>query len=754
MVSLAHALRSFHSGALSRDALFAEIDRILEGGRASRNWLLETLDRENTQVPLPPDVHNAVRARIERAENRGHDAHNTSSQDTAGEFVDPDESFTRLATNLPFEGPTATEIADGLRPLARSKDRHAALLSPGDDLVKGTGDVLNGRFILEERIGAGGMSSVYKALDRRRLEANDRNPYVAVKVLNVEFRARPDSLIALQREAKKSQSLAHPNIVRVYDFDRDGTTVYMTMEYLAGEPLAKRLRAPNFTGMDPTDAMRILEAMANALAFAHDNCIVHADFKPGNVILTTSGQVKVIDCGIARAFQRPDATDQEMTRFDPGSLGALTPTYASPEMLEHQEPDPRDDIYALACITYEMLTGRHPFGRMMATEARDGGLVLERRPKLSRRQYRALKSALAFDRQKRTPTVRQFLSDIRPEPRLSGSFALYKVGRVAAALVVAGAGAYYLTGVMHQTDAPSSVGAGSAAPMIGSQIKSVELAGLEQPEEPPATKPPAAAAAKTKPAAAAVAASTPAAGETLAAVTKPPPVPDVASVRSLLQGIPCSAIDVSVSNGAVALRGFLSDGYGAKRLEQNLKALRGVKSVVTDLVGVSADKCPIIDLYAPYWIKNRGLERSASIKIRSRDAAIFEGEPLVVDISTPAYESYVNVDYYALDGTVVHMVPNPHLRNNQAPANYRATLGDLGEWKASAPFGSEMVVLLITPRPLFDVQRGEYENERDYLAALDQRLERIAKESGKQQVAADFVMIDTKPKPATERRRN
>src|SRR5690606_39060281 len=133
-----------------------------------------------------------------------------------------------------------------------------------------------------------------------------------VKVLNVEFRARPDSLIALQREAKKSQSLAHPNIVRVYDFDRDGTTVYMTMEYLAGEPLAKRLRAPNLTGMDPTDAMRILEAMANALAFAHDNCIVHADFKPGNVILTTSGQVKVIDFGIARAFQRPDATDQEM----------------------------------------------------------------------------------------------------------------------------------------------------------------------------------------------------------------------------------------------------------------------------------------------------------------------------------------------------------------------------------------------------------------------------------------------------------
>ena len=85
------------------------------------------------------------------------------------------------------------------------------------------GDVLNGRFVLEERVGSGGMSTVYKALDRRKLEADDRNPYVAVKVLNVEFRSHPQSLIALQREAKKSQSLAHPNIVRVYDFDRDGT---------------------------------------------------------------------------------------------------------------------------------------------------------------------------------------------------------------------------------------------------------------------------------------------------------------------------------------------------------------------------------------------------------------------------------------------------------------------------------------------------------------------------------------------------
>lgn len=756
MVSLAHALRSFRSGALSKDALFEEIDRLLDGGRASKNWLLETLDRENTEMPLPPDVHEAVLAKIQRVENAADNAQadpasiGNGNGDGQG-YVDPDESFTRLATSVYFEGSTATEVAaEAWHPQDRAHPDAVAQPRLDKDYIKGTGDVLNDRFVLEERIGSGGMSSVYKALDRRKLEANDRNPYVAVKVLNLEFRARPDSLIALQREAKKSQSLAHPNIVRVYDFDRDGTTVYMTMEYLAGEPLAKILRSPNFTGMDPAEAMRILEAMCSALTFAHDNCIVHADFKPGNVILTATGQVKVIDFGIARAFQRPDEADQEATRFDPGSLGALTPTYASPEMLEHQEPDPRDDIYALACITYEMLTGRHPFGRMQATEARDGGLELERRPKLSRRQYKALKSALAFERQLRTPSVRQFLNEIRPEPEVSVPIPLYKVGKAAAALVIGGVGLYYLTsGLLHRPPDTGKMGADNLAAVTEARKHTSEIAGLENnAAEVAALQPAAGATSGSVPVAAKEISTTPAATEDkLAMVTQPPPALSAAAVRAILQRIPCSAIDASVSNGAVSLQGYISESLGAKRLEQALSGLQGVKSVTTSkVVGVSADQCPIIDMYAPYWVSNRGRQHSASIKTRSGSNTIVAGQPLVVNITTPGYESYVNVDYYSLDGNVVHMLPSSRASNNQAPANYKATLGDLGEWRISEPFGKEMVVLLVTPRPLFNIHRAEYESDSAYLAAVNEQLERMAKEAGKDKVAADFVMIDTQPK--------
>jgi serine/threonine protein kinase len=745
MASLAHALRSFRSGALSGDELFAEVDRILEGDRANAKWLLETLDEENTKVPLPPDIHQAVRSRIEQA-----------AGGSAG-FVDPDLSRTRLATSLfvsPSQPPAAEPAGTDARAVVAAGAGVARM--PEVERIKGTGDVLNGRFVLEECIGSGGMSTVYKALDRRKLEADDRNPYVAVKVLNVEFRAHPDSLIALQREAKKSQSLAHPNIVRVYDFDRDGSTVYMTMEYLSGKSLAQILRAPGFKGLAHEEAVRILESIAKALAFAHDNGIVHADFKPANVIMTETGQIKVIDFGIARAFQKPDDTDMEATRFDPGSLGALTPTYASPEMLEHREPDPRDDIYALACITYEMFTGRHPFGRMQATEARDAGLEPERRKTLTRRQWKVLKSALAFDRDKRTPSVRRFLQDIRSGGRPSRPVSLV-AGSIAVLVLAGGAAAYYY--VKPNLGLP---------PISGVLSETVEQASLQVHEPPPAAAAGQAeqeADADPPPVISAVAPESepePPEVERLAKAAEPqavapivsrPPEVSLASVMPIIEKIPCAALHVAVEDGVVDVHGYVSRQLDVKRLEKDLAAVPGTRKVSFSLTQVAPDKCAIIELYAPYWTTNAKTEQRASIETRAKAGELAEGDPLVVDVTTPPYDSYVNVDYYSLDGGVVHMLPSPRAENNQAPGNYSATLGDLGQWIISEPFGDELVAVVFTPERLFDGLRDEHESGPEYLAAVRERLERIADASGKDKIIADFVVITTKPKPLLERLR-
>jgi serine/threonine protein kinase len=297
-----------------------------------------------------------------------------------------------------------------------------------------SGVVIKNRFVLENRVGSGGMGMVFKARDLRKEEAQDRNPYVAIKFLNDDFRHHPEALKALQRETRRAQTLAHPNIVTVYDFDRDGTLIFMTMEYLEGEPLDDYI-AHHAQGLEFAKAWPIVEGAGRALAYAHERGIVHADFKPGNVFVSSDHRVKVLDFGIARAVQKHGEDAAEGTKFDAGVLGALTPAYASPEMLLHQDPDPRDDIFALACVAYELLTGRHPFAGVTALKAAHQGLKVKPVPGLDRARQRALEHALAFRQEERTPSVEAFLEEFggvlvsgrRRSARVAASWALIAV---------------------------------------------------------------------------------------------------------------------------------------------------------------------------------------------------------------------------------------------------------------------------------------------------------------------------------------
>jgi len=284
--------------------------------------------------------------------------------------------------------------------------------SAGARLLK-AGDVLANRFVIQEKIGFGGMGTVFKARDLRREEAQDRHPYVAVKTLNVDLLRREDSLKILQREARKAQSLSHPNIVRVYDFDRDGQIIFLTMELLEGSSLETMIRAHGLTGTTPQEALPILEQMASALEFAHAERIVHSDLKPANVFVLSNGRVKVIDFGIARAVPTPGLHTMDRTTFDVQALGALTPAYASPEMIEGLDPDPRDDVFAFACIAYELLTGMHPFGRTPALAARSANLQPKKPQQLSASQWRALKDGLQLERSKRTASPVQLIAMMR-----------------------------------------------------------------------------------------------------------------------------------------------------------------------------------------------------------------------------------------------------------------------------------------------------------------------------------------------------
>ncbi|MVW59045.1 protein kinase [Massilia sp. NEAU-DD11] len=674
MDNLADTLRQFQSGTLGQAEMFARVDRLLASTPESVSNLLKTLNDAHRRAPLPAEVYGEVERRIAQA---------IEARQRQRERVSDEETYVQTK---PLQPPT--------QPAGIAGPPGAAV-----ERMKGVGDTLNGRFVLEECVGFGGMGTVYKALDLRKLEASDRHPYIAIKVLNVQFQGHPKSLIALQREARKAQTLAHPNIVAVYDFDRDGPMVYITMEYLQGKSLSQMLRAPDFHVLPFDEAMKIVSGMGRALAYAHERGFVHCDFKPANVILTETGGVKVIDFGIARVFQKAEE-DSDVTVFDPGSLGALTPAYASPEMLENREPDPRDDIYALGCITYELLTGRHPFNRLSALQARDAGLRPQRPPGLGHRQWRALRNTLALRRELRTPTVNGFLKEIgardtrRRQPLLIGAGTA--LAAAAAALVVFVALRLLLP--RHGT-APAAQGPPASVAAT----------------PPPAHSPPPA----------------------------PAPPPTLAAISTVLAGVPCSALVPAIDGRVVSVQGYLAHSVGPARLKTMLAALPGVTRVELTLHDVDDAKCPLMRVLGRYWVASR----TAGVSLRlnpgsGRGGNLAAGDTLMVDVTTPDYQSYVSVDYFALDGNVVHLLPNAAARENLAPPRYTATIGSLGNWVIGPPFGTDMLVLVTTSVPLFEGLRPDAEPGSAYLRALDERLAAIARAHGA--IAVDFLQITTR----------
>jgi len=274
--------------------------------------------------------------------------------------------------------------------------------------------ILNNRFVLKETLGSGGMGTVYRAQDLRKVEARDDNPFVAAKILNSDFKNHPDAFISLQREASRSHLLSHPNIVTVHDFDRDGDTIFMTMELLDGHDLELVLAKHQKTLLPVEKATSILIDFCQALVFAHKKGIIHSDLKPGNIFVTQSEGTKVLDFGIARLSLESNKKDH----FDAGRIGAITPAYASLEMLGHKPPDARDDVYAAAIIAYELFAGKHPFDTKSAAVALAKGLEPERIESLSKRQWQALSKALELKRADRTTSIQELLDGLTVKPKL------------------------------------------------------------------------------------------------------------------------------------------------------------------------------------------------------------------------------------------------------------------------------------------------------------------------------------------------
>ncbi len=217
-------------------------------------------------------------------------------------------------------------------------------------------EILGGQFRVLERIGSGGMGAVYKA------EQPSMDRHVAVKILHAKFTSRKDLVSRFRREARAMSHLTHPNTAKVFLYGQlEDNACYIVMEYLEGKNLGQVVRTDG--PMAPHRAIAVLIQACGALEEAHQKGIIHRDLKPENIFLCSQGgltdYVKVLDFGLAKV------TEREML---PGSLvltqeGMVfgTPEFMSPEQAQGRTLDARSDVYSLAVILYELVTGRLPF---------------------------------------------------------------------------------------------------------------------------------------------------------------------------------------------------------------------------------------------------------------------------------------------------------------------------------------------------------------------------------------------------------
>jgi len=286
--------------------------------------------------------------------------------------------------------------------------------------------LLSLRYRLERRLGRGGMGTVYKATDTSLERA------VAVKLIREDLVTSSDAAERFRREAKAAAAFAHPNLVTVHDFGVDSDTrVFLVMELLEGLTLRQRLEQQRKFATQPI--LQILGGVCAGLEAAHEHGLVHRDLKPENIFLTQSGEgevAKILDFGLAKFLISTVSSAAATVDTVPGVLMG-TPQYMSPDQLKGDVAAAAWDIWALAVITYEMLTGAHPFpassvGQMHYAIVSGGFTPLSTHlPDAPAEWQQFFERALSPKTAVRPQSAKEFVSDLRKAFGLIGKSTPY-----------------------------------------------------------------------------------------------------------------------------------------------------------------------------------------------------------------------------------------------------------------------------------------------------------------------------------------
>ena len=604
---------------------------------------------------------------------------------------------------------------------------------------------------------------------------------VAIKTMNLPDSTdaeAQDELARFRREAQAAGRLTHPNIVAVFDYGEDGKIAFIVMEYAPGTELKKLLDKGD--RLPPAEAVRIMEGVLAGLQYSHERGVVHRDIKPGNIIISPDGTVKIADFGIARI------ESSSMTQA--GTIMG-TPAYMSPEQFMGQTVDARTDIYSSGVMFYQLLTGERPFeGGMTAIMHKALNTEAPRPSDLSVTAPAALDPVVAKAMAKRpedryesaaafAQAIRAAMSDnsaasyadplggddatlvstrakptappppsARPTPAASptptaapaaaGKSRMPVIaGIVVVVLALGGVGGYF---AMSGGSKPETVAA-LPAPQTTAPITQPVA-----PPAPPVVPPPvvrpappvaAPAAEVSTPSPAPVIAPAPIAPPVIAPVPPPAPAPAPVQTASIaatpamirdavaaaLHPAACSLTRTALDGRSVVISGLAGGGSEGALRQAVLAALP--TGAASDSFNMRLDLfdgpyCDVLDTLRPASAQNVGLS------LRYGATRLKKDQDIVPQVVMPDFPAWLEVDYFSSDGSVSHLHPTQVTPATLARAGSTVTLGNTPKerWQVDAPFGTDMIVAIASSSPLFSGPRPADETVPDYLAALRRAL--------------------------------
>ncbi|NOU20472.1 MAG: protein kinase [Methyloglobulus sp.] len=568
------------------------------------------------------------------------------------------------------------------------------------------------RYKIEKILGRGAVGTVYKAYDPVV------NQTVAIKVIHKQLLEQDDSGEQLKRfrnEVLAGRRLKHSNIVSIYEYGEERDIAFIIMEFIEGRQLKDFLDEKFTFDLDTTH--KIMQQLLAALGYAHKQGIVHRDIKPANIMVMQNWQIQVADFGIAKI----ESSSMTQTGMIMG-----TPNYMSPEQCLGEHIDHRADIFSAGVVLYHLLTGKRPFeGETMMGTLQQVLKVTPINPsKLNQHISPILDRVIARALAK------------HPNDRFQSAFEFSEA----------------LTLAMNEAQSPSKTTQDDATVMMPSMADTVQMASNDV----------AAIIDRTintrtaKQAELAKASKKPSKNKWIALISVGLMVFSGAgwymaqlrnkeeSLGNLLTKYRCAALFKETDgDGNIALRGYLQQP-DLQDLKNELAQGVGKESIDYHAVQAwNSAFCNVLDVMSPLKAANDKSDLGLTVNSGKEDNRYATDDYLEMNVTAPNYSAYLYVDYFQLNGHVLHMYPTIPEQTVKQEANKALLIGQSGEdkrWQVSPPYGVEMVTVIASSVPLFKQPRNEDELTESYLADL-----KAAIQSENAMVTAQYLTIETSP---------